>query len=56
MQTPDAPKGTNQNMLRTIRTIAKAYDAVVEVFQSGNLARLQAEVAAGQAIWFEVGA
>ncbi|KIW03042.1 uncharacterized protein PV09_05694 [Verruconis gallopava] len=51
----EAPKATNQTVLRNVKSISRAYDTVVEVFQSGHAARLNAEIAAGNEIWHEDG-
>jgi COP9 signalosome complex subunit 3 len=55
IQALDTPKAMNQTTLRNIKAISRAYDAVVEVFQSSNSARLQAEIGAGSQIWYEDG-
>jgi COP9 signalosome complex subunit 3 len=48
---PSPPKGTNKNVLRTIRALAKPYDCLVEAFVSGSLTRLKGEVEEGQSFW-----
>jgi COP9 signalosome complex subunit 3 len=54
-QALDTPKGMNQTLLRNLKTLSKAYDTVVEIFQSSYMPRLHAEVAAGSNIWHEDG-
>ncbi|EDN11008.1 predicted protein [Histoplasma mississippiense (nom. inval.)] len=36
---------------KAYRSLAKPYDALADIFKSGNLSRLQAEITAGERIW-----
>lgn len=38
-----------------IRQASKAYDALGDIFQSGDRSHLQAEIDAGVAVWSDVG-
>ncbi|KAK8242526.1 hypothetical protein IWZ00DRAFT_379587 [Phyllosticta capitalensis] len=52
----DAPsqfKGGNQMVMRSLKAASKAYDALVEVFNSGDAVKLHAEIDTGANIWNE---
>ncbi|KAI9686353.1 MAG: hypothetical protein M1822_003698 [Bathelium mastoideum] len=49
------PRGINGEALRRIRSTSKAYDAISEIYKSGNLFRLRAEAEAGQGLWQDDG-
>ena len=53
-QVPEIPKSFNTSATRTIKQASRAYDILAEVFQSGDRARLQAEIDAGVGVWSEV--
>jgi COP9 signalosome complex subunit 3 len=53
-QAPELPKGVHGGVIRTLKACSKAYDAVAEIFGQGDPRRLQAEIAAGSNVWFEV--
>ncbi|KAK7512803.1 hypothetical protein IWZ03DRAFT_384092 [Phyllosticta citriasiana] len=48
-------KGANSIALRSIKAASRAYDALVEVFNSGDAAKLHAEIDTGASIWQEDG-
>jgi hypothetical protein len=54
IQAPELPKGVHGGVIRNMKACSKAYDAVAEIFAQGDPRRLQAEIAAGSNIWFEV--
>jgi COP9 signalosome complex subunit 3 len=46
-----APKTVNNTIQKAFHTLAKPYDTVANIFESGTAQRLKAEVEAGQKIW-----
>ncbi|KAK2762787.1 hypothetical protein FQN54_000961 [Arachnomyces sp. PD_36] len=49
--TSPIPKPTSSHAAKTYKAVAKPYDALAEVFKTGNLNRLMAEIEVGQSIW-----
>ncbi|EEH07811.1 conserved hypothetical protein [Histoplasma capsulatum G186AR] len=45
------PKTVTPFTAKAYRSLAKPYDALADIFKSGNLSRLQAEITAGERIW-----
>lgn len=48
------PKPTNSHALKAYKCVAKPYDALAEIFKTGSLSRLKAEIEVGQAVWQNV--
>lgn len=48
------PKTVTPFTAKAYRSLAKPYDALADIFKSGNLSRLQAEITAGERIWLNV--
>lgn len=48
------PTTTNNHVAKAYRSLARAYDALAEIFQSGDAVKLRAEVEVGQQIWHNV--
>ena len=48
------PPHTNHQAAKTYRSTAKAYEALAEVFQTGNAHRLHDEARAGHELWQHV--
>ncbi|KAL5120948.1 hypothetical protein ACEQ8H_001136 [Pleosporales sp. CAS-2024a] len=50
------PRTANPNAMKQVKSASRAYDAVAEAYQqSGNLAKLKAQIKAGSEIWAEDG-
>ncbi|KKZ67104.1 hypothetical protein EMCG_07214 [[Emmonsia] crescens] len=45
------PKTVTPFTANAYRSLAKPYDALADIFKSGDLARLQAEITAGEPVW-----
>ncbi|KAK2738735.1 hypothetical protein FQN55_000452 [Onygenales sp. PD_40] len=45
------PKTVTPQLTKTYKSLAKPYDVLAEIFQTGSLARLQAEITAGETVW-----
>jgi COP9 signalosome complex subunit 3 len=50
----DISKSANANAIRTLKAAAKPYEALGEIFATGDRARLVAEIDAGSSLWTEV--
>ncbi|KAL2361447.1 hypothetical protein RJZ56_005693 [Blastomyces dermatitidis] len=45
------PKTVTPFTAKAYRSLAKPYEALADIFKSGNVSRLLAEIAAGEAVW-----
>ncbi|OJD17945.1 hypothetical protein AJ78_01976 [Emergomyces pasteurianus Ep9510] len=45
------PKTVTPFTAKSYRSLAKPYDALADIFKSGDLSRLQAEITAGEPVW-----
>jgi len=45
------PKITNSNAAKTFHIIARPYESVAQIFETGTAARLKAEIDAGNSVW-----
>ncbi|ODH46652.1 hypothetical protein GX48_07262 [Paracoccidioides brasiliensis] len=46
------PRTVTPSTAKVFRSLAKPYDSLADVFKTGDFRRLQAEVSAGEAVWF----
>ncbi|EQL31954.1 COP9 subunit 3, variant [Blastomyces dermatitidis ER-3] len=48
------PKTVTPFTAKAYRSLAKPYEALADIFKSGNVSRLLAEIAAGEAVWLNL--